>query len=119
MERCGRAASGRTYYRLNVVPVALKPLRERKEDIVIWADQFCRNFDKNTEKDAHISPGGMELLWSIPGGQHPGAGNLVERIVVTSSGAPHQPDSVFAALSPGGLRFGGDGAGGVSPSSVR
>ena len=88
------------YYRLNVVPIALKPLRERKEDIVYLADQFCRNFDKKYGKDAHISPGGMELLLEYPWpGNIRELENLVERIVVTSSGA---------------LRFGGDGQEGAT-----
>ena len=103
------------YYRLNVVPIALKPLRERKEDIVYLADQFCRNFDKKYGKDAHISPGGMELLLEYPWpGNIRELENLVERIVVTSSGAVINRDSVFAALSPGGLRFGGDGQEGAT-----
>jgi len=103
------------YYRLNVVPIALKPLRERKEDIVYLADQFCRNFDKKYGKDAHISPGGMELLLEYPWpGNIRELENLVERIVVTSSGALINRDSVFAALSPGGLRFGGDGQEGAT-----
>jgi transcriptional regulator with PAS, ATPase and Fis domain len=33
------------YYRINVVPVKLPPLRERKEDIPILADQFIQKFN--------------------------------------------------------------------------
>ena len=103
------------YYRLNVVPIQLKPLRERPEDIPYLAGQFCLNFNKKYGKDAHISPGGMELLleYHWPGNIRE-LENLVERIVVTSSGGVITRDSVFAALNPGGLRFRGEGLEGAS-----
>ena len=57
----------------------------------------------------------MELLLEYPWpGNIRELENLVERIVVTSSGAVINRDSVFAALSPGGLRFGGDGQEGAT-----
>ncbi len=39
------------YYRLNVVPIELPPLRQRKEDIPILANHFLQQFNKQYEKE--------------------------------------------------------------------
>lgn len=96
------------YYRLNVVPIELKPLRERKMDIPCLAEQFCQNFCKKYGKTMHIQPDGMELLTEY---QWPGnireLENLVERIVVTSSGPAITRGNVFTALNPSGMHLRG------------
>lgn len=91
------------YYRLNVVPIELKPLRERREDIPYLTEQFCRGFNKKYGKNAHIGSEGMELIlaYNWPGNIRE-LENLVERIVVTSSGGLVTRGSVFNALNPSG-----------------
>ncbi|WP_297716960.1 sigma-54-dependent Fis family transcriptional regulator [Intestinimonas sp.] len=91
------------YYRLNVVPIELKPLRERREDIPYLAEHFCRSFNKKYGKQVCFSAEGMELIlaYSWPGNIRE-LENLVERIVVTSSGDLVTRGSVFRALNPGG-----------------
>ena len=91
------------YYRLNVVPIELKPLRERKEDIPYLVDRFCEDFSKKYGKDTHISDAGMDLLQNYrwPGNIRE-LENLLERIVVTNSGGVITRDVVYAALNPDG-----------------
>lgn len=94
------------YYRLNVVPVELRPLRERKEDIPLLAAEFCRSLSKRYGKEAVLTPGGVELLMEYhwPGNIRE-LENLVERLVVTNAAGPISRGAVFRALNPGGVPF--------------
>jgi DNA-binding NtrC family response regulator len=76
------------YYRLNVVPLILPPLRERKEDIPELAQFFAVRFSEEAKKpSAHISEAAMEILLahSWPGNVRELA-NVIERAVVLGSG---------------------------------
>lgn len=58
------------YYRLNVFPITLPPLRERKEDIPLLADFFARKFAKKTGKPFNgIKPSALEemMTYDWPG----------------------------------------------------
>ncbi|MES1173104.1 MAG: sigma 54-interacting transcriptional regulator [Myxococcales bacterium] len=51
------------YYRLNVFPIHLPPLRERKEDIPLLANQFMQKFAARMGKSVtHIAPESMARL---------------------------------------------------------
>jgi DNA-binding NtrC family response regulator len=76
------------YYRLNVITVALPPLRKRVEDIPLLALHFLNHYSRENEKAIHeISPQAMELLldYHWPGNVRE-LENVIERAVVLSTG---------------------------------
>src|SRR5262249_38269965 len=76
------------YYRLNVVPIELPALRERKEDIPALVHYFIQRFSKETKKTfAPVIPEAMERLLTHdwPGTVRELA-NVIERAIVLSWG---------------------------------
>ena len=76
------------FYRLNVVPIALPPLRQRREDIPVLADYFLQRFAVETKKRfTDISPDAAEslLTYDWPGNVRELA-NVIERAVVLGQG---------------------------------
>ncbi|HEX6893784.1 MAG TPA: sigma-54 dependent transcriptional regulator [Bryobacteraceae bacterium] len=76
------------YYRLNVLPINIPPLRDRKEDIPFLANHFVRKFRKDLgSRVESISDGAMERLMSYPWpGNVRELENVVERSMVLASG---------------------------------
>jgi len=75
------------YYRLNVVPIMLPPLRERREDIPILARHFLNIYSlKNDKIFLDFHPEAMEVLinYNWPGNVRE-LENTIERIVVLSN----------------------------------
>ena len=50
------------YYRINVVPLNLPPLRERKSDIPLLANEFLKRFNSENGRQLTFAPGAMEVL---------------------------------------------------------
>src|SRR5262249_56000266 len=74
------------FYRLNVVPIAVPPLRERAEDIPLLVEYFVERFAKGAGKDIrHISKNALTQLRSYhwPGNIRE-LQNVVERAVILS-----------------------------------
>jgi transcriptional regulator with PAS, ATPase and Fis domain len=82
------------YYRLNVFPVFVPPLRERDGDIPILAKHFLKNFSRQyTRPDLQLSPRCLEILESHrwPGNVRE-LQNTIERAVIMSEpGHPLNP----------------------------
>ncbi|MGD0128333.1 MAG: sigma-54 dependent transcriptional regulator [Terriglobia bacterium] len=76
------------YYRLNVVPISIPPLREHKEDIPYLADHFLARFVHESAKPIKgITPAAMRMLMDFhwPGNIRE-LENIIERAVALSTG---------------------------------
>jgi two-component system nitrogen regulation response regulator NtrX len=73
------------YYRLNVIPIKVAPLRERMEDLPILVEVFLKEFAiQNRSKRKTMSPAAISILSSYtwPGNVRE-LRNLVERLAIT------------------------------------
>jgi Nif-specific regulatory protein len=89
------------YYRLNVLPIYIPPLRERQTDIPLLAEFFLEQLRKETKKHIRgFTPEAMELLLS-----HSWPGNVrelenaIERAVVITTDQWITPNSFILASS--------------------
>ena len=91
------------YYRLNVVPIKIPPLRERREDIPPLIEHFVKRFSKENRKPIEgVSREAMDQLvkYDYPGNIRE-LENIIERAVVISRSATlTAPDLPFAGLKP-------------------
>jgi DNA-binding NtrC family response regulator len=92
------------FFRLNVVPLALPPLRERPEDIPLLAAFFAaKSAEKHGQSTPELAPELIEVLqeYEWPGNVRE-LENLIERLVVLSSGPPlgieFVPEKMLRAL---------------------
>ena len=72
------------YYRLNVIPFHVLPLRERHEDIALFVDYFIKEFSRRTTREAPvIDKGALKVLTSYdwPGNVRE-LKNLIERLII-------------------------------------
>ena len=76
------------FYRINVIPLLLPPLRERGPDIVILANHFLTKFNKLKKKNiTRISPDAIRYFMSYPWpGNVRELENLIEMFVVMKEG---------------------------------
>ena len=70
------------YYRLNVVPIVLPPLRERKEDIPLLVGHFLQRFNAENHKALKISSPAMDLIVGYEWPGNVATENCIERMVV-------------------------------------
>src|SRR5207237_7540702 len=81
------------YYRLNVFPVTLPPLRERKDDIPLLVEHFVEQFAKRQGKSIDRLPD--DLMEVLKNHDWPGnireLQNFVERAVIMTTGSVLRP----------------------------
>lgn len=93
------------YYRLNVFPIVVPPLRERKTDILLLAEHFIKKFNDEHGKDVRrISTPAIDMMMSYhwPGNVRE-LENCIERALILSTDhvihSHHLPPSLQTALS--------------------
>ena len=76
-------------FRLNVFPIAMPPLRERKDDIPLIAEHYARQYARKLGKRiSGVSPSAMEALLAYPWpGNIRELQNVVERAVILARGS--------------------------------
>jgi two-component system, NtrC family, nitrogen regulation response regulator NtrX len=93
------------FYRLNVIPFFVPPLRDRKEDIPVLARYFLAEFSSEYgKKTRELTDGAMEILVRYPWpGNVRELRNLVERLVIVCPQAriePHHlPPELFRGVA--------------------
>ncbi|WP_051276392.1 sigma-54 interaction domain-containing protein [Desulfovirgula thermocuniculi] len=110
-----KAFRGDLYYRLNVLPIHLPPLRERPEDILPLARRFLQELNKKYGLKKRMSPQLEKLLLSYdwPGNARE-LRNVIERLVITSREEElHLDEGMLERRVPEEREKAGGSAGGV------
>jgi len=91
------------YYRLNVFPITMPPLRQRKEDIPLLVEFFAQKYcNRMCKKISSVSKSSLKKLFDYawPGNIRE-LENLIERAVIISSGDKLQMSELLGAPSGG------------------
>ncbi|HVR42579.1 MAG TPA: sigma-54 dependent transcriptional regulator [Thermoanaerobaculia bacterium] len=84
------------YFRLNVIPIRVPPLRERGRDVLLLADHFLRRFAAETGQRPKRLGADAErklLAYSWPGNVRE-LRNLMERLTILAPGETVDPDAL-------------------------
>jgi two-component system response regulator HydG len=82
------------FFRLSVVPIHLPPLRERREEIPVFAEHFLEMYSRKNRREIHAyAPGAMQALlhYDWPGNVRE-LENVVERAAILTIGDTITPD---------------------------
>jgi DNA-binding NtrC family response regulator len=85
------------YYRLNVIPLKIPPLRERRDDIALLARHFCEKYSTSHKRRlCDISPESMKRLQahSWPGNVRE-LENVIQRGVLLNTGSELTPECLL------------------------
>jgi formate hydrogenlyase transcriptional activator len=89
------------YYRLNVFPIRVPPLRERREDVPALIEHSITRFARRMDKDvADVSARTLELAMEYPWpGNVRELENVVERAMIVAAGDVLEIDPTWLAAS--------------------
>ncbi len=102
------------YYRINVLPVFLPPIRKRKEDIPLLIDHFIDQYNSKLGCNIHgVEPEALELLMGYPWpGNVRELENIVQRSMLMTGG-----ETITASVLPPVVRSGGASETSLAPNS--
>jgi Nif-specific regulatory protein len=74
------------YYRLNVIPIFLPPLRDREEDVRLLIDYFLKHFNNENTRSVKFDKSALQILMNYewPGNVRE-LENTIERVVIMSA----------------------------------
>lgn len=83
------------YYRLNVIPVYIPPLRERPEDLIPLLLHFVQQNNRKFNFNKQLTPGAIEVLvkYAWPGNVRE-LSNIIENLVLLSDGENIDKESI-------------------------
>jgi DNA-binding NtrC family response regulator len=93
------------YYRLNVIPIRLPSLRERRDDIPLLVDHFLRKCCGETLKTASREAMDLLMKYDWPGNVRE-LENIIERAVILDEGGVIGADDLPIKIRTGGIRRG-------------
>ncbi|MEO0137736.1 MAG: sigma-54-dependent Fis family transcriptional regulator [candidate division WOR-3 bacterium] len=90
------------FYRLNVFPIYIPPLRDRKDDILIIAEHYLSYYSKQMNKDIKkFSDEAIDRLLNYPWpGNVRELQNVIERAVVLTNSDTIKPDTLMLPSEP-------------------
>ena len=90
------------YYRLNVIPIVLPPLRERKEDIPALIEFFMDKYRKNLSKNVRLSKEAADMILKhdYPGNVRE-LENTIERCITLATSEMIGKDELPSAIAMG------------------
>ena len=94
------------YYRLNVIPFYVPPLRERREDIPLLANHFLREISlENGRRIKTLAPDAVDVLtqYDWPGNIRE-LKNVIERLVIMASANTIRAEHIPNTMLEGGRR---------------
>jgi DNA-binding NtrC family response regulator len=88
------------FYRINVVPIVLPPLRERREDIHLLLDHFIKKVNAEANKNVKgVNKGALDLIMNY---EWPGnireLENLIERVIALTPNEYIEADELHLTL---------------------
>jgi Nif-specific regulatory protein len=84
------------FFRLNVLPIRIPPLRERAEDILLLADFFLKKNCKKLKKNLSFHPQTLETMLSYPwSGNVRELENTIERACILSEDQELMPEHLY------------------------
>ena len=88
------------FYRLNVFPIIMPPLRERRDDIPLLVDHFLGVYARELKKDVKtVSPEALDLMMRLPWtGNIRELQNCIERAVILCDGRVVKPEHLGVSL---------------------
>lgn len=83
------------YYRLNVIPLHIAPLRERREDIILLANAFLKRYGEEAGRSLTLHPLALQKLAGYPWpGNVRELENKIRQVSILAPGSVIRPDDI-------------------------